>query len=94
MGSELPRRVLGDTFGSLSGFSDLRLGGTIQTKYLDEVPVEALWVSPAGEHIPVIEHLIEISRFPERFGLTHRDVKDLSIAGLRDISVEIGRAHV
>jgi hypothetical protein len=55
----------------------------------DEAPVEALWVSPEGEEIPVIEHLIEISQHPDRFGLTYREVHGISIANLRDIAVEL-----
>lgn len=54
-----------------------------------EAPVEALWVSPEGEEIPVIEHLIEISQHPEKFDLTERDVAGLSIVGLRDLSAEL-----
>lgn len=53
------------------------------------LPPEGLWVSPEGESIPVIEHLITIKIEPERFGIPERDVRNASIKDLRDIAVGI-----
>jgi len=50
---------------------------------------EGLWLSPDGEEVPVIEHLIEIQHNPEAFGLSPRDVKGVTIENLRDIAVDL-----
>ena len=52
----------------------------------EELPPEGLWISPSGEVIPVVEHLIEIQRNPEPFGLSPREVDQRSMEELRDIA--------
>lgn len=58
---------------------------------LDEkgLPPEGLWVSPDGEAIQVIEHLISIQHEPHRFGLSPKDVRGVSIQRLHDIAVDL-----
>ena len=53
------------------------------------LPPEGLWISPEGEPIPVIEHLLEIHHNPEKFGLAPKDVRGLSIENLRKVAVEL-----
>lgn len=50
------------------------------------LPPEGLWISPSGDAIPVIEHLIEIQQNPEPFGLAPKDVERRSIKDLRQIA--------
>lgn len=56
------------------------------------LPLEGLWVSPEGERISVIEHLITIQQSPEFFGLTKRKVHGASISDLRNVAEELIRA--
>lgn len=53
------------------------------------LPPEGLWISPDGEPVEVIEHLITIQQEPEKFGLSPRDVGRASIKNLRDIAIEL-----
>lgn len=50
------------------------------------LPPEGLWISPQGKRIRVIEHLITIAQFPEKFGGTQKDVQGKSIEQLRAIA--------
>lgn len=56
------------------------------------LPLEGLWVSPEGDRISVIEHLITIQQKPEFFGLTKRKVAGADISTLRSIAEELIRA--
>lgn len=51
-----------------------------------KLPPEGLWISPEGDKIPVVEHLITIQHHPEIFGLSERDVRHSTIEGLRAIA--------
>ena len=53
------------------------------------LPPEGLWVSPDGEAIPVIEHLLALKEEPERFGLSPRDVAKAGVKELRELAVTI-----
>jgi hypothetical protein len=53
------------------------------------LPPEGLWVSPDGEAVPVIEHLLAIKEDPERFGVPRREVVTATVKDLRDIAVGI-----
>lgn len=53
------------------------------------LPPEGLWVSPDGEAIPVIEHLLALKEQPERYGLQRRDVERATVKDLRDLAVKI-----
>ena len=55
------------------------------------LPPEGLWISPAGKRIPVVEHLITIAHYPEKFGGTQKDVKGASISDLREIAESLIR---
>lgn len=53
---------------------------------MKSLPPEGLWISPSGKKIRVIEHLITISQYPEKFGLTHGEVEGLTIGELRELA--------
>lgn len=53
------------------------------------LPPEGLWVSPDGEGIPVVEHLLAIKQEPERFGIPQREVRTAGIDELRALSVKL-----
>lgn len=53
------------------------------------LPPEGLWVSPDGEPVPVVEHLITIKENPEIFGLPPREVAKARIEDLRKIAVKL-----
>jgi hypothetical protein len=57
----------------------------------DALPVEGLWVSPTGEEIEVIEHLLAIKEKPERFGIPLAAVASADTLALREIGVELIR---
>jgi hypothetical protein len=47
-----------------------------------DVPAGGLWISPEGEAISVVEHIAEIARDPERFGLAPGEVRGATIPQL------------
>jgi hypothetical protein len=51
--------------------------------------IEALWLGPDGEEIPVQEHLISIQQNPLLFGLSKRDVSGANIKDLRNLGVAL-----
>jgi hypothetical protein len=53
---------------------------------MKRLPPEGLWISPEGKRIPVVEHLITIAQFPEKFGGTHAAVQGASVEQLREIA--------
>jgi hypothetical protein len=53
------------------------------------LPPEGLWVSPDGEPVPVIEHLLALKEAPETFGLSVRDVERSGLIELRELAVKI-----
>lgn len=53
------------------------------------LPPEGLWVSPDGDPVTVIEHLIALKENPEIFGLTEREVEKAKVKDLRDIAVKL-----
>jgi len=56
------------------------------------LPVEGLWVSPSGERLTVIEHLISIQQHPEFFGIQKSKVHKADILALRNIAEELIRS--
>jgi hypothetical protein len=55
------------------------------------LPPEGLWISPEGKKIRVVEHLITIAHYPEKFGITDRQVEGKSISQLREIADDLIR---
>lgn len=53
-----------------------------------DVPPAGLWISPEGIAIPAVEHMAEIARDPERFGLSEREVRG---AGVDVLLAAVGR---
>lgn len=53
---------------------------------MKSLPPEGLWISPEGKRIRVVEHLITIAHYPEKFGGTKRQVEGKSISELRAIA--------
>jgi hypothetical protein len=53
---------------------------------MKKLPPEGLWISPGGKRIHVVEHLITIAHYPEKFGLSGEDVRNRTIGELRDIA--------
>jgi len=47
---------------------------------------EGLWVSPDGERVVVVEHLIALLERPDLFGLSHREVSGANVEALRQIA--------
>lgn len=60
-------------------------------KPIYDVPPDGLWVSPEGEFIPVIEHLVAIREHPELFGLSERDVRGASFTAMHSIGESLIR---
>jgi hypothetical protein len=53
---------------------------------MKDLPPEGLWISPDGEKFTAVEHLIEIDRHPEIFGLSKKDIRGASISALASIA--------
>jgi hypothetical protein len=53
---------------------------------MKKLPPEGLWISPEGKRIHVVEHLITLAHYPEKFGLSDADVRNRTIGELRDIA--------
>jgi len=53
------------------------------------VSFEGLWISPEGERIPVVEHLLALQHDPHLFGLTLRDVKGADVEALRILAGDL-----
>lgn len=53
------------------------------------LPPEGLWVTPDGEGIPVVEHLLAIKENPNLFFLSPKEVEKARIPELRKIAVDL-----
>lgn len=58
---------------------------------LQQLPPEGLWISPEGDRIPVVEHMIALQQFPHLFGLLERHVKGKPIEHLATIAADLVR---
>ena len=63
----------------------------MSTKKQYDLPPDGLWVSPEGEFIPVIEHLVAIREHPDLFGLSERDVRGASFTAMHSIGESLIR---
>lgn len=50
------------------------------------LPPEGLWISPDGDRIPVIEHLITIQHEPVLFGFKAGELRGFSVEDLRELA--------
>ena len=55
------------------------------------LPPEGLWISPEGDQIEVIEHLMALGERPDLFSLTEQDIYPPTVEHLRDVAVGLIR---
>lgn len=54
-------------------------------RHKSDLPPEGLWVSPEGDYIPVVEHLLALQQQPEAFGLPD-SARGADIPQLRELA--------